>query len=119
MITVFIHEGDAFQRTSKKRELLGLCSRNHSFEDVEYTCESSLRLPLMLHTTANIHCYRYFHLATTIYRLSDLASKPVALEVARPNITRHRLNNIALEKFYSIFYSICRFLGIIAERVIL
>ena len=26
---------------------------------------------------------------------------------------------LALQKFYSIFYSICRFLGIIAERVIL
>ena len=26
---------------------------------------------------------------------------------------------VTLENFYSIFYSICRFLGIIAERVIL
>ena len=26
---------------------------------------------------------------------------------------------LSLENFYSIFYSICRFLGIIAERVIL
>ena len=30
-----------------------------------------------------------------------------------------RHHSLTLENFYSIFYSICRFLGIIAERVIL
>ena len=46
---------------------------------------------------------------------------PISLTCARfaNKIIDDIRDTVALENFYSIFYSICRFLGIIAERVIL